>query len=93
MDDTDGFDRSRFILVECLCQRLSIDAMTPIRGKHGCLQREFLRKTAPGRGKVPGFVDEDIIVGGKTVNQCCFPGAGARRGKSDYGTAGFENQR
>ena len=75
MDETDSLDRSRFILIKSLCEHLRINAMAPIRGKHGGLQRQFLGKTAPGGCKVPGLEDEDAVIGRKTVNQCCFPGA------------------
>ena len=63
MHNAYGFNRPLPILSESVLEKGWVNSVAPVRGEDGCLQREFVSKALPARGKMSGLVDQDPVLG------------------------------
>ena len=91
VDDGDGLDRARLVLVQLLSDGGRVDAVAPVARNEVDLQTKPRGHVAPQRGEVAGLEHQHRVARRQRVHERRFPGAGAGRGIDHDGTGGLKN--
>ena len=86
VDDADGLDLVRLVLLEAGLDLVGVDARAPVRSDEFGHEAELQRHVLPQRREVARLVHQDFVAGRQGIHERGFPRAGAR-GREDHDRA------